>query len=179
MSSDVRAQADQEARRAAEMVLVILGQGADHNEGRSGRRSPRRMSTVVVSGAVHDRRVGSSTGWKSAMPITTQQVAGHAFLRQMYEDSYFPDHIVDKGRAILFRLCERIEAEQPSDLAALYVLTQAATEEFNLLEAEFDAAGSEIETVAREVIAEDFWFVASAYGFTDADVEELIATRDW
>ncbi|MGV9655005.1 DUF5713 family protein [Streptomyces sp. NPDC003554] len=22
-------------------------------------------------------------------------------------------------------------------------------------------------------------FVASAYGFTDADVEELIATRDW
>jgi len=29
------------------------------------------------------------------------------------------------------------------------------------------------------VIAEDFWFVASAYGFTDADVEELIATRDW
>lgn len=59
------------------------------------------------------------------------------------------------------------------------MLTEAATEQFNLLEAEFEAAGSEIETVAREEIAEDFWFVASAYGFSDADVEELIAARDW
>ncbi|MGW4150933.1 DUF5713 family protein [Streptomyces albogriseolus] len=113
------------------------------------------------------------------MPITNQQVSGHMFLRQMYTDSYFPDHVVDRGRAILLRLCERIEAEQPSDLEALYALSQAATEEFNSLEAEFEAAGSEIETVAREAIAEDFWFVASAYGFTDAHVEELIATRDW
>ncbi|MEU0804980.1 DUF5713 family protein [Streptomyces sp. NPDC005970] len=113
------------------------------------------------------------------MPITNERVAGHAFLRQLYSDTYFPDHVVDKGRAILLRLCERIEAERPTDLATLYVLTQAATEEFNLLEAEFEAVGSEIETVAREEIAEDFWFVASAYGFTDADVEEMIATRDW
>ena len=113
------------------------------------------------------------------MPITNQQMSKHAFLRQMHADSYFPDHVVDRGGAILARLCERIEAERPSDLAALYALTHAATEEFNLLQAEFEAAGSEIETVAREVIAEDFWHVASAYGFTDADVEELIATRDW
>ncbi|SEG87602.1 hypothetical protein SAMN05216223_118125 [Actinacidiphila yanglinensis] len=113
------------------------------------------------------------------MPITNQQAAEHRFLRHMYADAYFPDHVVDRGRAILARLCERIEAERPSDLRALYALTQAATEEFNDLEAEFEAAGSEIETVAREWIAEDFWFVASAYGFGDADVEELIATRDW
>ncbi|MDK0524735.1 DUF5713 family protein [Streptomyces sp. ML-6] len=113
------------------------------------------------------------------MPITNQQVTEDFLLHQMYTDEYFPDHIVDKGKAILLRLCERIEAEQPADLPALYVLTQAATEEFNLLESEFEAAGSEIETVAREDIAESFWFVATAYGFTDADVEELIATRDW
>jgi hypothetical protein len=106
-------------------------------------------------------------------------MSDHAFLRQMYADSYFPDHVVDRGAAILVRLCERIEAERPSDLAALYALTHAATEEFNALQAEFEAAGSEIETVAREVIADDFWRVAAAYGFTDADVEELIATRDW
>lgn len=97
----------------------------------------------------------------------------------MYDDGYFPDHVVDKGKAILLRLCERIEAERPSDLAALYALTEVATAEFNALEADFEAAGSEIETVAREVIAEDFWFVASAYGFADADTEELIAAREW
>ncbi|MEU7297038.1 DUF5713 family protein, partial [Streptomyces exfoliatus] len=57
------------------------------------------------------------------MPITNQQVAGHAFLRQMYDDSYFPDYVVDQGKAILLRLCERIEAERPSDLESLYALT--------------------------------------------------------
>ncbi|MFJ7200209.1 MULTISPECIES: DUF5713 family protein [unclassified Streptomyces] len=113
------------------------------------------------------------------MPITNQKVTEHAFLQPLYADDYFPDHVVDKGREILLRLCERIEAEQPDDLQALYVLTEAATEQFNLLEAEFEAAGSEIETVAREEIGEGFWFVASAYGFPDADPEELIAAREW
>ncbi|MFD3542470.1 DUF5713 family protein [Streptomyces sp. NPDC058662] len=113
------------------------------------------------------------------MPITNQRVAGHAFLRQMYDDSYFPDHVVDRGKAILLRLCERIEAEPPSDLEALYALTRAATEEFNLLDEEFVAAGSEIETVAREWICDEFSLVASAYGFADADAEELTAYRDW
>ncbi|MGP3977146.1 DUF5713 family protein [Streptomyces sp. 8N114] len=113
------------------------------------------------------------------MPISNQQVTVHSFLRGLYEDDYFPHHVVDQGKVILLRLCERIEADPPADLAALYALTQAATEEFNALEAEFEAAGSEIETVAREEIAEDFWFVANAYGFTDADAEELIATREW
>jgi len=97
----------------------------------------------------------------------------------MYNDGYFPNHVVDKGKAILLELCERIEAEHPGDLAALYALTDVATEQFNALDAEFVAADSEIETVAREVIADDFWFIARAYGFADADVEMLIAERDW
>ncbi|MFB4313895.1 DUF5713 family protein [Actinomadura sp. 21ATH] len=113
------------------------------------------------------------------MSPTNQQVADHAFLRGLYEDGHFPDHLVDEGKAILLRLCERIEAERPTGLAALYALTQAATEEFNTLDEKFHAADSEIETVARELIADDFWFVASAYGFAEADGEELIATRDW
>ncbi|MFH8518442.1 DUF5713 family protein [Streptomyces gelaticus] len=113
------------------------------------------------------------------MPITNQQIAAHTFLQLLYADDYFPDHVLDKGRDILLRLCERIEMERPADLQALYVLTEAATEQFNLLEAEFEAAGSEIETVAREEIGEAFWFVASAYGFADADPEELIAAREW
>ena len=97
----------------------------------------------------------------------------------MYEDSYFPDHLVDKGRAILLWLCEQIEAEKPSDLDALRALTRAATEEFNTLDREFHTAGSGIETAAREWIGEEFGFVASVYGFTDADEGELIAARDW
>lgn len=117
----------------------------------------------------------SATNQQTANP----QVEAHAFLRALYADGYFPDHLVDRGRAILLTLCRRIEAGRPADLPALYRLTEAATQEFNALEAEFEAAGSAIETVAREEIAEDFWFVAMAYGFADADVEKLIAARNW
>ncbi|GAB2932855.1 hypothetical protein GCM10027280_20720 [Micromonospora polyrhachis] len=113
------------------------------------------------------------------MPVRNQQVAAYAFLQEMYEDAFFPDHLVDKGKAILLRLCERIEAQQPTDLTALYALTEAATEQFNALEADFDAAGSEIETVAREDIGEGFHVVATAYGFTEADPEKLIGVRNW
>jgi len=113
------------------------------------------------------------------MPTSNQRITERAFLEVLYEDDYFPDHVLDRGKAILLALCERIEAERPADLAALYALTQAATEEFNALEAEFDEAGSEIETVAREEIGGDFWFIAQAYGFEDADAEKLIATREW
>ncbi|OEJ23653.1 hypothetical protein AR457_03235 [Streptomyces agglomeratus] len=113
------------------------------------------------------------------MSVSNEQVATHKFLRVLYADASFPDHLLDKGKEILLRLSERIEAERPADLAALYVLTHRATVEFNALEAEFEAAGSGFETVAREEIAEGFWFVASAYGFAEADVEKLIAPRDW
>ncbi|MEU1511507.1 DUF5713 family protein [Streptomyces sp. NPDC005811] len=113
------------------------------------------------------------------MAVTNEQVTGHAFLKALYRDDYYPDPVVDRGRDILLRLCARVEAERPADLDGLYALTHAATEEFNMLQDAFWEAGSEIETVAREEIAEDFWFVARAYGFTDADLEELIATRDW
>ncbi|MEV3967535.1 DUF5713 family protein [Streptomyces sp. NPDC050698] len=113
------------------------------------------------------------------MPISNEQVSTHPFLRGLYEDPYYPDQVVDRGRAILLALCERIESERPTGLGTLYALTRAATEEFNDLEAAFHAAGSEIETVAREEIAADFAFLARAYGFPDADVEELVATREW
>ncbi|MEG8279117.1 DUF5713 family protein [Streptomyces sp. AHA2] len=113
------------------------------------------------------------------MPIGNQQVSAHPFLRALYRSGYHPDHVVDRGRAVLLALCERIERERPAGLPELYALTHAATEEFNDLQAAFEEAGSEIETVAREEIAGDFDFVARAYGFPDADVEELIAPRDW
>lgn len=113
------------------------------------------------------------------MPITNTAMADYAFLAELYQDDYFPNHVVDKGKAVLVRLCERLEADRPAALDALYVLTQAATEEFNALEAEFEAADSEIETVAREEICGDVYNIAVAYGFGDADHEELTGTRNW
>ncbi|MFJ4681808.1 DUF5713 family protein [Streptomyces sp. NPDC088789] len=113
------------------------------------------------------------------MPITHAQVAGRAFLEAMSKDTSYPAGPVGRGRDILVRLCERIEAERPADLAALYALTHAATEEFNALQEEFWSAGSEIDTMARDTIATDFELIARAYGFADADLEELVGPRDW
>lgn len=113
------------------------------------------------------------------MTITNETIKNHPFLQHMYDDKYFPSRLVDKGKQILLRLCERIETQKPASEAELYVLTHAATEEFNELSFEFEEAGSEIETVARDCIGSEFSFIATTYGFVNADTEELIATRDW
>jgi len=112
------------------------------------------------------------------MSITNQTMVKYPFLAEMYEDGYFPNKLVDKGKAILVRLCETIESTKPQSLDELYRLTHAATEEFNDLAEEFEDEESEIETVARDAIGRDFTAIAAAYGF-DADGEELIAPRDW
>ncbi|RFU42632.1 hypothetical protein DZF91_05790 [Actinomadura logoneensis] len=113
------------------------------------------------------------------MRITNQKLVGYTFLSDMLGDDYYPRHLVVKGQAILRRLCAQIEADRPADLAALYAMTNAATRQFNDLQDELFEADSEIETVARDTIASDFFYVAAAYGFENADVEELVADRDW
>lgn len=113
------------------------------------------------------------------MAISNEQTRHHPFLQEMYEDDYFPNHLVTRGCLILQRLCMRIEAEPPAGLDALYLLTHAATEEFNALAVAFENHDSEIETAARECIAADFKTIARAYGFAGADIEEMIAPREW
>ncbi len=112
------------------------------------------------------------------MTIANLNIKSHTFLADMVNDPYFPHHLVEKGQAILLRMCERIENKQPHNLVELYAITHAATEEFNDLAEEFYEADSEIETVARDAIATDMKFISEVYGF-DADIEELVAPRDW
>lgn len=112
------------------------------------------------------------------MTITNESLVDYPFLADLYLDAYFPEHLVDKGKAILADLCETIERKKPKSLDELYKLTHAATEEFNELAAEFEEEDSEIETAARDAIGNDFAVIAEAYGF-DADGEELIAPREW
>lgn len=111
--------------------------------------------------------------------IKNKVLATHSFLKEMDNDNYYPTHLVKKGQDLLKALCVKIEATSPKNLSELYILTQETTDQFNELAEEFYEEESEIETVARECIAEDFGFIADEYGFEDADIEELIATRDW
>ncbi|OUJ73568.1 DUF5713 family protein [Hymenobacter crusticola] len=115
---------------------------------------------------------------KKQADLQNEAVRKYSFLKEMYEDSYFPPKLVDKGKKILAELCLQIEREQPKTLEELYKLTHSATDDFNELQEEFLEADSEIETAARDCIGSDFDFIATAYGF-EADGEELIATREW
>lgn len=111
--------------------------------------------------------------------IKNKVLAAHYFLKEMDNDNYYPAHLVKKGQDLLKALCVKIEATSPKNLTELYILTQQTTDQFNALAEEFYEENSEIETIARECIAEDFGVIADEYGFEDADIEELIATRDW
>lgn len=114
----------------------------------------------------------------SPMAITNDNLSSYSFLKEMYEDDYFPTFLVDKCRNILIALCEEIERANPAKDSDLLELTHAATEEINDLASEFEDNDSELETNAREILAADFDFIVKAYGF-DLDVEEVIAPRDW
>jgi len=115
----------------------------------------------------------------ASMAIENETMRAYPFVADMVRDPYFPDSEVKKVQAVLRELCVQIEAERPKSLAELYPLTHAATERINDLQNDFADAGSEIETGARESIAADFAAIAKAYGFDDADMETLIAPRDW
>ncbi len=102
-----------------------------------------------------------------------------ALLKGMYNDGYFPNNLVDKIKDVILWTCSEIEKKKPQNLEELYVITCAATEMINELQDVFEENDSEIETVARDDIAVTFGYVATCFGFKDADLEDLVATRDW
>lgn len=110
--------------------------------------------------------------------LKNEKMKDYAFVKGMYADSYFPKFLVDKVKTILVELCFDIEKTSPKNLDELYTLTHSATIRINKLQDEFFEHKSEIETGARESMGQDFDIIAKSYGFK-ADIEELIAPREW
>ena len=110
--------------------------------------------------------------------MTPADLKTHRFLAGMARDPYFPRHLVAQGAAILRQLAAELSANPPADQDALFALTHAAVEQFNALQEDFLAEGSELETVARECIAEDIDTILRAHGH-QVDLEAAIANRDW
>ncbi len=112
------------------------------------------------------------------MPLTNDKLQDYPFLQEMYDDDYYPPFLVDKCKAVLTSLCEKIEATNPASDEEFLELTHAATEQINELQDEFSENDSEIETGAREALGADFEYITKAYGF-HLEVEDVIATREW
>lgn len=111
--------------------------------------------------------------------LTNTTLKNHVFLNEMFRDPFFPNFLVEKCKNILLDFCNNIEDSRPTSLDELYELSHESTERLNLLEDEFNEHNSEIETAARECLALNFEIIANAYGYEDADIEELLAPREW
>jgi hypothetical protein len=110
--------------------------------------------------------------------LTNTVMRERTMLPDMYADAYFPRHLVDRCKGILVEMCHEIEKQRPADLDGLYAITHRATERLNGMQAAFEESESEIETGARGSFGAEFYFIAKTYGY-EADMEELIAPREW
>lgn len=99
------------------------------------------------------------------------------FLVDMYQDDYYPNFLVDKIKALLKEAEDKIKLEK-DDLDAVQLAFDDAVDQINELHDEFDAHGSEIETVARDSIAVTVDDLLTHYNLS-MDLEEVLRNRDW
>lgn len=99
------------------------------------------------------------------------------YLVDMYRDSYFPDFLVDKVKATIEVVAHYLENEAYTKDSVQQKLDEM-TDNINELAEEFEDNDSEIETVARESIADSVFLVLKAYNI-EIDIEEAIRNRDW
>lgn len=132
------------------------------------------VGTIFLLTRLGQRKGNGNTGGASM----TSTLEAYTFLKHMMADEHYPSHLVAKGQRILKQMCMEIEVALPENETELFEITHKATRRFNDLEVELEESGSELETIARENIAEDVAFVLDTYGLK-ADLEEALAPRTW
>ncbi len=103
--------------------------------------------------------------------------ASFEYLKDMYIDGYYPNFLVDKVKAELVKVVEFLE-QGNQDIEEIQSKLDFAIHAINDLAVEFDENDSEIETVARESIAQTVEDILAFFGI-EIDTEEAIRERDW
>ena len=101
----------------------------------------------------------------------------YVLLKDMYEDDYFPNFLVDKVKDIILNVVTYLETGE-KDIIKIQEKLDEMTFAINDLQDEFDENDSEIETVARDSIGISVEYVLQWFGI-DIDIEEAIRERDW
>lgn len=99
------------------------------------------------------------------------------YVKDMYDDGYFPNFLVDKVKDIIKRTVSFIEEGNHSK-GEIQESFDKMTLEINDLQEEFEENDSEIETGGRESIGETIENILNYFNI-DIDVEEAIRKRDW
>jgi ankyrin repeat protein len=99
------------------------------------------------------------------------------YLSAMYGDSYFPEPLVDKVKALIVKVVEFLNkgVYTTEEVQAKF---DAMTIGINKLQKKFEEKDSEIETMARESIAETVEEIIAHYKLK-IDTETALRERDW
>ncbi|WP_053957193.1 DUF5713 family protein [Inediibacterium massiliense] len=95
----------------------------------------------------------------------------------MYKDPYYPTFLVDKIKVLIQEVEQFIEKGNKS-LEEIQEKLDDMTLGINALEEEFDENNSEIETCARETIADTVYNMLQYYKI-GIDIETAIRERSW
>jgi TolA-binding protein len=108
---------------------------------------------------------------------TPKLPADFAFLPEMYADSYFPTPQVDKVKAAIQKLVSFLE-EGSAGPAEIQEQLDEMTRAINELQDDFEDHDSELETGAREAIAETVERILAHFEVA-IDTEEALREREW
>ncbi|WP_129598612.1 DUF5713 family protein [Anaerophilus nitritogenes] len=101
----------------------------------------------------------------------------YKYLVDMYKDPYFPTFLVDKIKVLIQEVEQFIE-EGNKSLEEIQNKLDNMTLSINALEEEFEESNSELETCAREAIADTVYNMLKHYNI-DIDIETAIQERSW
>lgn len=100
----------------------------------------------------------------------------YIYLENMYDDGYFPKFLVDKIKNLLEEVADYLEEESP--LEDVQEKLDELASGINELQDEFYENDSEIETIARDSIAEAVEHILNYYNI-EIDIEDALRAREW
>lgn len=102
----------------------------------------------------------------------------YVLLQNMFEDTYYPQFLVEKIKWQFIHLIEFLEGTDVKELSLIQDKLDEFTIFINNLQQEFWDQDSEIETVASESIANTLEYILNWFE-VDVGIEDALREREW
>ena len=102
----------------------------------------------------------------------------YVLLQNMFEDTYYPQFLVEKIKWQFIHLIEFLEGTDVKELSLIQDKLDEFTIFINTLQQEFWDQDSEIETVASESIANTLEYILNLFK-VDVGIEDALREREW
>ena len=102
----------------------------------------------------------------------------YVLLQNMFEDTYYPQFLVEKIKWQFIHLIEFLESAEGKELPLIQDKLDEFTIFINNLQQEFWDQDSEIETVASESITNTLEYILNWFK-VDVGIEDALREREW